>query len=114
MDFIDFQELKKRHPKDETFQQDIVDTFIKRMPIYSHCLQTSLDREEMEELLAYSCQLRGIAECCCIEEIQKLCLQLDSEAQDNNLKAATLIFQDIRKILRCIQTQYPTNLSYLL
>ena len=114
MDFIDFKALKISYPTDEAFQQDIVDTFIKRIPAYSYCLKASLDRENTEELLAYSCQLRGIAECCCIRQIEKLCLQLDSEIRDNNLKAATVTLHSIRKILRCIQKQYPTNLSYLL
>ena len=113
MDFIDFQALKNSYPQDEDFQQDVVDAFIKRIPTYYHCLKTSLDRKNTEEILAYSCQLRGAADRCCVPQVEKLCLKLDTEIQDDDLKAAVLTFQKIRKILRSIQNRYPVNLSYL-
>ena len=111
IDFIDFNRLKKTYPQDKVFQRDIVDTFIKRTSAYSYCLKVSLERGDTEELLAYSCQLRGIAECCCVQKIEKLCLKLDGEVQERDRTAATMTVQRIRSILRSIQEQYSSNLN---
>lgn len=112
MVFIDFQKLKRLHPQDKFFQQDVIDTFIKRIPAYSHCLEISLEAKDTETLLAYCYQLRGAAECCCIHELEALCIKLGNELRKDNLQNATGTVLRLKKALHSIQKQYPSTPPY--
>lgn len=114
MELINFQQLEKRYQGDRVFQQDIIETFVRRIPIYVSYVKFGLIQKDIENILCYSIQLRGIAQRCCVGKLTELCLCLESQVEAEDFNSAEMTLQDIQKILRLIEEAYPVNLSYLL
>ncbi|AFY37087.1 hypothetical protein Lepto7376_0685 [[Leptolyngbya] sp. PCC 7376] len=110
MNLINFSELEKLYAGDKAFQQEIVTNFVKRIPTYVDCLKVSLHKQDVEELLVFSCQLRATAKCCCVEEVHQLCLLLEKQVSANEFVSANMTLRKIQKMLFFIQNTYPKSI----
>ena len=106
MNLIDFSELDKLYAGNKAFQNEIVTSFIHRIPTYMDCLKVSLRRKDVDELLVFSCQLRATAKCCCANEVHQLCVLLEQQVSESEFMSAHLTLKNIQKMLIWIQSEY--------
>lgn len=113
MSLINFQKLKERYQADPDFPQDILETFINRMPTYIRYVQLSLLQQDIEGILCYSSQLRGIAKRCCIERLIELCVLLESQVKEEEFSDAEETFQHMQAMLKSLENTDSAHLSCL-
>ncbi|OKH11023.1 hypothetical protein, partial [[Limnothrix rosea] IAM M-220] len=106
MNLIDFRELNKLYDGDQTFQQEIVTSFVERIPAYLDCLRVSLHQQDVESLLIYACQLRAVAKRCCVNEVHVLCGMLEKQVRIQKFASAAITLQRIQKIMSHVQAEY--------
>ena len=106
MNLIDFTELDKLYAGNKAFQNEIVTSFIRRIPTYMDCLKVSLSRKDVDELLVFSCQLRATAKCCCANEVHQLCLLLEQQVSENKFMSANLTLRNMQKVLSRIHSEH--------
>ncbi len=107
---IDFNELEKLYEGDSKFQQEIVTSFVQRIPDYFDCLKTSFYNKDIDNFLIYACQLRAVAKRSCVSEVHCLCTLLERQVTEEKFASATVTLQQIQKIVNRIQAEY---LSYI-